>query len=75
MSLHCCKLRSVVVSMLSYQPFIPEFDSWMGSACVMQYAGTGKEMHEALFFLLQAFFFCFASKPRITVRVGAGMPA
>ena len=52
LSLHCCKLGSVVVIMLSYQPSAPGFDSRMGSECVMQYAETGKEMHEA-------FFFCF----------------
>ena len=53
LSLHCCKLRSVVVIMLSYQPSAPAFDLRLGSECVMQYAGTGKEMHEAIFF------FCF----------------
>ena len=53
LSLHCCKLCSVVVIMLSFQPSAPGFDSWLGSECVMQYAGTGKEMHEAIFFLLQ----------------------
>ena len=55
LSLHFCKLRSVMVIMLSYQPSAPGFDSRLGtgSECVMQYAGTGKEMHEAIFFLLQ----------------------
>ena len=53
LSLHCCKLRSVVVIMLSYQPSAPRFNSRLGSKCVMQYAGTGKEMYEAIFFLLQ----------------------
>ena len=62
LSLHCCKLHSVVIIMLSYQPSAPGFDSRLGSECVMQYAGTGKEMHQA-------------KKPCITVRVGAGMPA
>ena len=46
-------LRSVVVIMLSYQPSAPRFDSRLGSECVTQYARTGKEMHEAIFFLLQ----------------------
>ena len=46
-------MRSIVVIMLSYQPFAPGFDSRLGSEHVMQYAGTGKEMHEAIFFLLQ----------------------
>ena len=53
LSLHCYKLRSVVIIMLSYQAFAAEFNSRLGSECVMQYAGTGKEMHEAIFFLLQ----------------------
>ena len=48
LSLHCCKLRSVVVIMLSYQPAAPGFNSRLVSECVMQYAGTGKEMHEAV---------------------------
>ena len=39
--------------MLGYQPSAPGFDSRLGSEHVMQYAGTGKEMHEAIFFLLQ----------------------
>ena len=40
--------------MLSYQPSTPGFDSQLGSECVMhEYAGTAKEMHEAIFFLLQ----------------------
>ena len=64
--LHCCKLRNEVVTMLSFQPSALGFDSRLSGECVMQYAGTGKEMHEA-------FFFC--SKPCITVRVGAAMPA
>ena len=51
LSLHCCKLHSVVVSMLSYQPSAPGFDLRLGSKCVMQYAGSGKEMHEAISFL------------------------
>ena len=34
--LHCCKLRSVVIIMLSYQPSAPGFDSRLGSECVMQ---------------------------------------
>ena len=67
LSLHCCKLRSVVVIMLSYQPFAPGFDLRLGSECVMQYVETGYEMHAVIFF--------FASKPCITFRVGAGMPA
>ena len=46
-------MRSVVVSILSNQPSAIRFDSRMGSACEIQYAGTGKEMHEALFDLLQ----------------------
>ena len=50
LSLHCCKLRRVVDNMLSYQPSTPGFDSRLGSECVMQYSGTGKEMHEAIFF-------------------------
>ena len=54
LSWHCCKLRSVMVIMLSYQPSAREFDSRLGSECAMQYAGTGKEMHEAIFFLLQS---------------------
>ena len=29
------------------------FDSRLGYECVMQYAGTGKKTHEAIFFLLQ----------------------
>ena len=45
LSLRCCKLRRVVVIMLNYQPSAPVFDSRIGSECVMQYAGTGKEMH------------------------------
>ena len=45
----------------------PGFVSQLGCECVMQYAETGKSMHEAIFF--------FASKPCITVRVGAAMPA
>ena len=51
--MHCCKLRSVVVIMLSYQPSAPGFDLRLGSECMMQYEGTGKEMHKAIFFLLQ----------------------
>ena len=39
--------------MLSYQPSAPGFDLRLGCEGVMQYAGTGKEMHEAVFFLLQ----------------------
>ena len=39
--------------MLSYQPSAPGFDLQLGSECVMQYAGNWKEMHEAIFFLLQ----------------------
>ena len=58
----CCKLRSAVVIKLSYQPSAPGFDSRLGSECLMQYAGTGKEMHEA-------------SKPCITVKIGAGVLA
>ena len=53
LSLHWCKLHSVVVIMLSYQPSTPGFNLRLGSDCVMQYAGTGKEMHKAIFFLLQ----------------------
>ena len=53
LSLHSCKLCSVVVIMLSYQPSAPGFDLQLGSECVMQYAGNWKEMHEAIFFLLQ----------------------
>ena len=62
LSLHWCKLRSVVVIMCSYQPSAPGFNSWLGSECVMQYAGTGKEMHEAIFFLLQ----------NLTLQLGLG---
>ena len=39
--------------MLSYQSYAPGFDLRVGSQCETQYAGTGKEMHEAIFFLLQ----------------------
>ena len=46
-------MRSVVVIMLRYQPSAPGFDLRLGSECVSQYAGAGKEMHEAIFFLLQ----------------------
>ena len=53
LSLQCCKLHSVVAIMLSYQPSAPGFDSRLGSERVMQFAGTGKKMHEAIFFLLQ----------------------
>ena len=53
LSLNCCKLGGIVVGMLNYQPSAPGFNSWMGSECVMQYAGTRKEMHKAIFFLLQ----------------------
>ena len=53
LSLHFCKLGSVVVIMLSYQPSAPGFDSQLGSECVMQCAGTGKDVHEVIFFLLQ----------------------
>ena len=53
LSLCCCKLRSVVVIRLSYQPSAPGFDLRLGCEGVMQYAETGKEMHEAVFFLLQ----------------------
>ena len=42
-----------MVVMLSYQPSAPGFNSQLGSECVMQYAGTVKEMHEPIFFLLQ----------------------
>ena len=55
-----------MVSMLSYQPSAPGFDLPMGIEHVMQYARPGKEMHEGFF---------LASKPCITVRVGAAMPA
>ena len=53
LSLYCCKLCSVVVIMLSYQPSAPRFDSWLRSEYVTQYAGTGKEIHVAIFFQLQ----------------------
>ena len=49
--LHGCKLRNVVVIMLSFQLSALGFDSRLSSECVMQYAGTGKEMHEAFFFV------------------------
>ena len=66
LSLHCCKLGGVVVMTLSSQPFAPGCNSRMDCSCVILYAGSLKEMHKAIF---------FASKPCITVRVGAGMPA
>ena len=48
---HCIVAScAVVVMMLSYKPSAPGFDSQLGSECVMQYAGIGKEMHEAVFF-------------------------
>ena len=53
LSYHCCKLRSVVVLTLHYQPSAPGFNSRIGGERVMQYAGIGKEMHYAIFFLLQ----------------------
>ena len=53
LSLHCCKLRSVTLAYHAQQPTsAPGFDSRLGCECLMQYAGTGKEMHEAVFFLL-----------------------
>ena len=52
-SLRCCKLCSVLVIMLSYQPSARGFDLRLCSECVMQCAGTGKEMYEAILFLLQ----------------------
>ena len=42
------------------------FDSRLGYECVMQYAGTEENARSYLF---------FASKPCITVRVRAAMPA
>ena len=42
-----------MVMILSSQPSTPGFDSRLRGACVIQYAGTGKEMHETIFFLLQ----------------------
>ena len=50
LSLHGCKQRSVVDIMLSYQPSAPGFDLRLGSECVMQCAGTGKEMFELCIF-------------------------
>ena len=44
------KQHDVVVSMLSYRTSALGFDSRLGSECVIQYAGTGKEMHEAISF-------------------------
>ena len=53
LSLHCCKMHCVVVIVLSYHTSARGLDSWLGCECAMQYAGTGKEMYKAIFFLLQ----------------------
>ena len=69
LSLHCCKLRTlrcVVVSTLKSRPSAPGFNSQIGCANVIQYAGTWNKMYKAIF---------FASKPCITVRIGGAMPA
>ena len=55
-----------MVSKLSSRPSASGFDSRMGCAYVLQYEGTWKDMYVAIF---------FASKPCITVRVRASMPA
>ena len=36
--------RSGYHALLSYQPSTPGFDARLGSKCVTQYAGTGKEI-------------------------------
>ena len=53
LSLHGWKLRSVVIIMLRYQPPHSGSISLLGCKCVMQYTETGKDMHKAIFFLLQ----------------------
>ena len=65
LSWHCCKIGGVVVMTLSFQPSALGFDSQLRCAGVIQDAGNRKEMHNLSF---------FASKPCITVRVGAAMP-
>ena len=68
LSPHCCKLGGVVVIILCSQPSALGFESRLGCACAIQYAGTWKEMHcTKLSF--------FASKPCVTVRVGAAIPS
>ena len=60
LSLHCCKLYSVVDMMLSYQPSAPGFASRSGTECVMQYAGTGMELHEAIFLCFKTLHYSYS---------------
>ena len=67
LSLQCCKVGGLVVSTLSFRPSAPGFDSWMGCAnCDTVCRNLEEYVHSYVF---------FASKPCITVRVKAAMPA
>ena len=74
LSLHCCKLPSVVVIVLSFQPPHPgSIRAWIVKArngrirSIDAVRRNGEGNGRSRLF--------FASKPCITVRVGAAMPA
>ena len=67
LSLHCCKLRNVVVIVLGLRPPHPDsIRAWFANA------GNGRIRSEEGNAPSNLF---FASKPCIIVRVGAAMPA